>query len=98
MNGRGIRASISHERVSHSSGEYVRGRFHTSGIEGAFSHFKRQVYGIHHWISVKHMDRYLDEFTWRWNLREMADGKRMNAFLGRVAGRLKYSALISEPV
>jgi transposase-like protein len=85
-----------HERVWHSAGEYVRGRFHTNGIEGAFSHFKRQVYGIHHWISVKHMDRYLDEFTWRYNLREMDDGKRMNAFLGRVAGRLTYKALIAE--
>jgi len=85
-----------HERMKHRAGEYVRDRFHTNGIEGAWSHFKRQVYGIHHWISAKHVDRYLDEFTWRWNLREMEEGARVNALLGRVTGRLTYKALIAQ--
>lgn len=85
-----------HERVRHAIGEYVRDRFHTNGIEGAWSLFKRQVYGIHHWISAKHIDRYLDEFTWRFNLREMEEGKRVTAFLGRVSGRLTYNSLIAE--
>jgi len=84
-----------HERVGHSAGEWVRDRFHTNGIEGAWSLFKRQVYGIHHWISAKHVDRYLDEFTWRYNRRQAEEGERVNALLAQASGRLTYKALIS---
>jgi hypothetical protein len=68
---------------------------HTNGLEGAWSLFKRQVFGIHHFVSAKHMDRYLNEFTFRYNRREAGEGERMNEFLGRTAGRLTYKALIA---
>ncbi len=43
-------------------GEYVRKEFiHTNGIEGAWSLLKRQIYGIHHWVSDKHLNRYVSE-------------------------------------
>jgi hypothetical protein len=41
------------------------------------------------------MDRYLNEFTFRYNRREAGEGERMNEFLGRTAGRLTYKALIA---
>ena len=91
----GLGGKYRHERVRHSAHEYARGKFHTNGIEGAWSHFKRQVYGIHHWISPKHLDRYLDEFTYRFNRRGIGEGERMNDFLTRVAGRLSYRELIA---
>jgi transposase-like protein len=85
-----------HHTVNHSTGEYVKHYFiHTNGLEGAWSLFKRQVYGIHHWISEKHLDRYLNEFTFRYNRRESGEGQRMNEFLGRTSGRLTYKALIA---
>jgi transposase-like protein len=93
----GLKRGFDHHTINHSKGEYVRDEFvHTNGLEGAWSLFKRQVYGIHHWISEKHTDRYLGEFTWRYNLREMDEGARVNAFLGRVGGRLTYKTLIAE--
>jgi len=69
--------------------------YHTNGIEGAWSLIKRQVYGIHHWISDKHLKSYLAEMTWRYNRREMEEGDRLNALLGRIDGRLRYKELIA---
>lgn len=42
--------------VNHSKGEYVRFAVHINTLEGAWGLFKRQVYGIHHHVSVKHLD------------------------------------------
>lgn len=85
-----------HHTINHSAGEYVKHYFiHTNGLEGAWSLFKRQIYGIHHWISEKHLDRYLGEFTFRYNRRQAGEGDRMNDFLSRTAGRLTYKALIA---
>lgn len=58
-----------HETVSHGKGEYVRGDVHTNSVEGAFGLFKRAIVGSFHQISVKHLDRYLDEFEFRFNNR-----------------------------
>ena len=89
---RGLEGRFTHHTVRHGIGEYVRDYFiHVNGLEGAWSHFKRQVFGIHHWISAKHTDRYLDEFTWRYNRRQVADGTRVNAMLAAASEkRLTY--------
>ena len=87
---------FSHHTVNHSIGEYVRDQFiYTNGMENAWSLFKRKVYGIHHWVSGQHLDRYLGEFTFRHNRRDMGEGQRVNALLAQVEGRLTYKALIA---
>jgi transposase-like protein len=91
----GIERAYQHETVRHAKGEYVRGAAHTNTIEGAWSLFKRQIYGIHHWVSEKHTDRYLDEFTFRYNRREISEGARVNALMERAEGRLMYRDLIA---
>jgi len=58
-----------HQRVNHSIGEYVRGDVHTNTVESAFSLFKRSIVGSFHQMSAKHLDRYLDEFEFRFNNR-----------------------------
>jgi transposase-like protein len=58
-----------HETVDHGKFEYVRGDVHTTTIEGAFGLFKRGLVGSFHQISRKHLDRYLDEFEFRYNNR-----------------------------
>lgn len=62
---RGLSAEYPHHVIRHTHGEYVKGRTHTNTIEGFWSLFKRQVYGIHHWVSTKHLQRYVNEATWR---------------------------------
>src|SRR5579863_3114977 len=92
----GLQGDYSHHRVNHSAGEYVRHYcLHTNGIESVWALFKRQIIGTHHWMSPKHIGRYLGEMTWRFNLREMAEGDRVNALLAQTAGRLTYKALIA---
>lgn len=58
-----------HETVNHSQEEWVRGDVHTNSIEGMWSLFKRGVVGSFHHVSRKHLDRYLDEFEFRFNNR-----------------------------
>ena len=58
-----------HETVRHGKGEYARGDVHTNTIEGFWSQFKRSVHGTFHAVSPKHLQTYLDEFSFRYNHR-----------------------------
>ena len=58
------------ETVNHSEEEWVIGDVHTNSIEGVWSLFKRSIIGTFHKMSVKHMDRYLEELEWRHNNRD----------------------------
>ena len=49
-----------HLSVRHSAGEYVREQAHTNGIESFWALLKRGYHGIHHWMSVKHLHRYVE--------------------------------------
>jgi transposase-like protein len=84
-----------HSVVRHSAGEYVSGSCHTNGIEGFWSLLKRQIVGIHHFVTPKHLNAYVAESTWRFNLRGMGEGERVNALLAEANGRLRYKDLIA---
>jgi transposase-like protein len=57
-----------HDVINHISA-YVRGDVHTNTIENFWSLLKRGIIGSYHKVSVKHLDRYLSEFTYRFNRR-----------------------------
>ena len=65
--------SYAHETVNHIELEYVRKgdvrSIHTNSIENFWSNFKRGVIGSFHQVSVKHLQRYLNEFQFRFNNR-----------------------------
>ncbi|NUJ81404.1 IS1595 family transposase [Methylocystis sp. FS] len=87
----GLDKDFTHLAVNHSAGEYVRlgGFVHTNNIEGVWALLKRQIVGIHHWVSPKHLQRYVDEMTWRYNRRDMKPSPRMNDIFACVEGRLR---------
>jgi transposase-like protein len=58
-----------HITVDHAKKEWVRGIVHTNTLESVWSLFKRSIIGSYHQISVKHLDRYVDEFEFRFNNR-----------------------------
>jgi transposase len=60
---------MKHGTVAHQRHEYVRGNTHVNTIEGFWSHFKCSMKGTHRSISRKHMQKYLVEFEFRFNLR-----------------------------
>lgn len=85
-----------HEQVSHAFGEYVRkGGIHSNGAESFWALFKRGYVGIYHWMSAKHLQRYVDEFVYRFNSREVGFPDVFSDMVSRVseAPRLPYKVL-----
>ncbi len=64
----GQRKFAGHRAINHTS-SYVMGENHTQHIESAFSLLKRGVYGRFHKVSIKHLGRYCNEFSYRFNRR-----------------------------
>src|SRR5208337_3182439 len=86
-----------HGVVNHRSGEYVKGDISTNTAESYFALLKRGVHGTFHSISKKHLPRYCNEFSFRWDNRKVSDGKRTeNAIKGFVGKRLMLKDLLSN--
>lgn len=83
-----------HSYVKHNEGEYVNGRVYTNTIEGFWSLLKRGIIGIYHFTSKKHLQRYIDEFVFRYNTRDNSTRNRFNSFLCNMTNRLTYNELI----
>lgn len=93
-----------HEAVSHSKGEYVRGEVHTNSIESVWAIMKRMHMGAYHWMSVKHLHRYVKELVGRHNLRPLDPLARIAAIArGLIGKQLTWRSLVTcrtgaEPV
>lgn len=85
-----------HERVNHGAKEFVNGKAHTNNIESFWSHLKRGIDGIYHWCSIKHLQRYVDEFTYRFNTRKLRTDNRFYLVLSNMEGRLRYNILTQK--
>lgn len=86
-----------HEAVKHGKGEYVRGNAHTNGIESFWALFKRGLNGTYHHASKKHLQKYVDEFAFRWNGRGNGMAETFSDLVEKVAGtgKLSYKSLTS---
>ena len=85
------------EAVKHSVGECVKGLAHTNPVESFWSMLKRAHKGTFHKLSAKHLQRYVDEFAGRQNIREIDTRDRMAHIVARLIGkRLMYRELIAE--
>jgi len=87
---------VPHDRIKHKDKIYVRGDVHTNTVESAFSLFKRGLTGAFHKVSLKHLQRYLNEFSFRFNNRKAADLFGMTVRRMALAGSLPYATLIEE--
>ena len=88
---------FNHATVKHSLSEYVKGDVHTNGIESLWSMLKRAHTGTFHKLSPKHLDRYVQEFAGRHNLREQDTIEQMSAVADGMDGkRLTYERLIAK--
>ena len=87
-----------HEIVNHSAKEWVRGDVHTGTIDGYWGLFKRGLIGSSHQVSVKHLQRYLDEFQFRWNNRDSEDIFTLVVLALLIGKALQYKKLIADPV
>ncbi|OGX28489.1 MAG: hypothetical protein A3B78_00090 [Omnitrophica WOR_2 bacterium RIFCSPHIGHO2_02_FULL_67_20] len=83
-----------HYRVNHSKGQYAQGFIHTNTVESFFALLKRGMVGTFHHVSRAHLQRYCDEFAFRWDTRKVTDTERVQAALRLAEGkRLLYRSL-----
>lgn len=83
-----VYASLPYQQaVRHTRGEYVRGRVHTNGIESLWAILKRSYIGVHHYMSPKHLHRYVGEHAFRHNHRDQPLIDRLAAAAARMNGR-----------
>ena len=85
-----------HETVKHSISEYVNGMAHTNGIESFWALLKRGYHGTYHHMSEKHLQRYVNEFSGRHDIREADTADQMSAVAaGMVGKRISYRELVA---
>lgn len=84
-----------HFFVNHGAGQYVNGPIHTNTAESFFALLKRGVHGTFHHVSKKHLSRYCDEFSFRWDTRKQPDSERRDAAVRQSKGkRLSYRKIV----
>lgn len=90
-----------HETVKHRKKEYARGDVTTNTVEGYFSVLKRGLVGTYQHVSEQHLQRYLQEFDFRYSNRAklgVDDAERTTRTIKGVAGkRLTYRRTDDAP-
>jgi len=87
-----------HKTVNHRQKEYVRKDsilVHTNNIEGYWNILKKQINGIHHFVSPKHLQRYCDESAFRFNNKKACQDERFATALTNCEGTLQYKVLVN---
>lgn len=84
-----------HRTVLHSAREYARREqdgsvTHSNTAESYFAILKRGMYGVFHHCSPVHLQRYVDEFDFRWNNRKLNDTERATTAMSQVGGKRLY--------
>ena len=94
---RGYVGLPNHETVKHSVKEYVNGMAHTNGIESFWATLKRAHKGVFHKMSPKHLQRYVNEFAEKHNIRDLGTLDQMLDTVARLVGRqLLYRDLVAK--
>ena len=84
-----------HFRVQHGKGEFAIGDVHTNTAESFNATLKRAYVGVYHYMSRKHLLRYVEECVYRWNGRTSDTLGRVQGLLGASTGRhMAYKELI----
>jgi len=83
-----------HESVNPSIGEWVKGQAHTNGLESFWALFKRAYHGTYHHISKKHLNRCVQQFAGKHNVRDLETLAQMQHVVACMVGkRLQYKDL-----
>lgn len=93
-----LRETHRHAVINHIR-EYVKGKIHTNTIENFWSLLKRGIIGSYHKVSVKHLPRYLAEFSYRFNRRDEQEQLFAQTTKNLLRGKaLTYKALKASQV
>lgn len=90
----GLKRKYDHRKVVHKTWEWARreGKInvHTNTIESVWAIVKRGLYGTFHHVSKHRLNKYLDEFCFRYTWRKVSDAVRFQQALDNTDGRLKW--------
>lgn len=95
---KGLHNKYDHYVVDHGKKQYVdydNSEIHSNSIEGFWAIMKRAYNGIYNWWSRKHIQKYVDEFVFRFNLRMKIEFERFNFLLLNSGVRTRYKELIT---
>ncbi len=95
MGYRRMQHAYKHRAGKHGQGEYVKGECHTNSIESFWATFKRGYIGIYHYMSSKHLQKYVDEFMFRHNNKEISSAGLLHFTLENMNNRISYKELTS---
>jgi transposase-like protein len=84
-----------HHVVRHSAGEYARDDVNTNEAEAYFALLKRGLVGSFHHVSKKHLPKYIDEFSFRWDYRKTSDSERTAEAIKAAEGK---RLMLKEPI
>lgn len=90
----GVVKNHRHDVVIHDDKEWVRGDVHTQSIDGFWGLLKRGVIGTYHQVSIKHLDRYVQEFSYRFNNRQNQELFTITVACLALGIPLPYAALV----
>lgn len=90
-----IESEYTHSVVNHGAKQYVDGESHTNTIEGFWSQLKRSIFGIYHFVSAKHLQRYVDESVFRYNTCKQKSSDRFKVMFLRSIGVVRYQDILN---
>jgi transposase-like protein len=95
----GIESHVNHYSIKHSDKgykhDYDSSVIHTNTVEGAWKIMKNSLRDMYNYVSRKHLQVYVDEFVFRYNLRRMQNSERFNFLILNSGVRTKYKDLIN---
>jgi transposase-like protein len=86
-----VESEYTHAVVNHGAQQYVDGDSHTNTIEGFWSQLKRSIYGIHHFVSAKYLQSYVDEAVFRYNNCTVAESVIFKNMLHKAMRVIRYN-------
>jgi transposase-like protein len=93
-----VKKTHRHDVINHIK-QFARGDIHTNTVENFWSLLKRGIIGSYHKVSLKHLERYLAEFTYRFNRRDEQEQLFAETTKNLLRGKaLEYKALTASQV
>ncbi len=88
-----IEGLFERQAIDHSKGQYVNGNITTNRVENFWSHFKRGMNGTYIRVTPKHLNRYVQEFVFRFNHRTLGVQQQIEGIISNMVCRLTYKQL-----
>lgn len=92
---KGVDKVYTRHTIDHTKWIYADGDITTNRVENFWSHLKRGLHGTYIRVTPKHLNKYVQEFVWRFNNRNFGVQQQIEGIITNMVCRLKYKDLIA---